>query len=529
MRIVSLQLPDFKNLRDFEISFDREPPTAVLVGRNATGKSNLIEAIVRIFRDLELDLPGTISTGFAYQLSYEIRKKLVEIDHDPSRLRDKTLVTIDEIKVPRKDLLGEEAERLLPGTVFSYYSGPSNRLESLFDRALSDFRMAMVEGDKDVRARLIYGRLIHSKFVLLAFFADKNTEILDFLRDELAIEALESVLFVIKQPYWASKAQGPEKKSKFWGARGIVREFLEYLYQSALAPLQLSQRVPIGIRRQQTLEHLYLYLKDALALREFTEGLPNSDRESIAQSLFKTLESAYVSDLIADVRVSVKKRNIDDTITFRELSEGEQQLLMVLGLLRFTNDEESLFLLDEPDTHLNPGWSHDYLRLINRAVGETSSSHVLIATHDPVAISSLHKEQVRQFSVDDETGRIIAQEPSENPIDIGVAGVLLSELFGFRSMLAPEVTELMEERQQLLAKEVGRDEERLADLNKKLSEVDLSSVHPDPLFAQFVRAMTALDKAELADQPRLSPEEIREERELAKEVLKEIRGKDTRV
>jgi len=35
-------------------------------------------------------------------------------------------------------------------------------------------------------------------------------------------------------------------------------------------------------------------------------------------------------------------------------SEGEQQLLLVLGLLKFTAEEEALFLLDEPDTHLNP-------------------------------------------------------------------------------------------------------------------------------------------------------------------------------
>jgi predicted ATP-dependent endonuclease of OLD family len=29
--------------------------------------------------------------------------------------------------------------------------------------------------------------------------------------------------------------------------------------------------------------------------------------------------------------------------------------------LRFTAEDESLFLLDEPDTHLNPRWCVDYL------------------------------------------------------------------------------------------------------------------------------------------------------------------------
>jgi len=78
----------------------------------------------------------------------------------------------------------------------------------------------------------------------------------------------------------------------------------------------------------------------------------------------------------------------------------------------------------------------------------------------------------------------------------------------------------------LIAKEDGRDEQRLAELNQKLGEVDLSSVHPDPLFGEFVRQMTALDREELADKPILSADEVKEQRQLAKDVLKEIRSKE---
>ncbi len=65
------------------------------------------------------------------------------------------------------------------------------------------------------------------------------------------------------------------------------------------------------------------------------------------QDFFKALESTYSSKLISEVRISVRARKVDGSLTFRELSEGEQQLLMVLGLLRFTREDESLFLLDE--------------------------------------------------------------------------------------------------------------------------------------------------------------------------------------
>ena len=54
MRLDRLSIPNYRNLRSFEIDFDESQPTTVLLGRNGSGKSNLIEAIVEIFRELEL-------------------------------------------------------------------------------------------------------------------------------------------------------------------------------------------------------------------------------------------------------------------------------------------------------------------------------------------------------------------------------------------------------------------------------------------------------------------------------------------
>ncbi|MBT2916817.1 AAA family ATPase, partial [Vibrio anguillarum] len=88
-----------------------------------------------------------------------------------------------------------------------------------------------------------------------------------------------------------------------------------------------------------------------------------------------------------EVRIRVKLKKNDGSVTFRELSEGEQQLLTVLGLLRFTAEEESLFLLDEPDTHLNPKWSVDYIDYLNKFVNSGSkgenNSHIVLTTHNP--------------------------------------------------------------------------------------------------------------------------------------------------
>ena len=63
------------------------------------------------------------------------------------------------------------------------------------------------------------------------------------------------------------------------------------------------------------------------------------------------------------------------TVSLENLSEGEQQLLTVIGLLRFTKDNDTLFLLDEPDTHLNPQWSYEYKEMLEEAIQDCNNSN----------------------------------------------------------------------------------------------------------------------------------------------------------
>jgi len=112
-----------------------------------------------------------------------------------------------------------------------------------------------------------------------------------------------------------------------------------------------------------------------------------------------------MSDLIHETRIRVQVRHAG-TLTFRELSEGEQQLLTVVGMLRFTRDEDSLFLLDEPDTHLNPAWGMEYLNILRKHADTGKNSHLLVATHDPLVLTNLRRNQVTILERDSESGTV---------------------------------------------------------------------------------------------------------------------------
>jgi ABC-type glutathione transport system ATPase component len=232
-----------------------------------------------------------------------------------------------------------------------------------------------------------------------------------------------------------------------------------------------------------------------------------------------------MSDLIEEVRVRVRVEDLDGSLTFRDLSEGEQQLLMVLGLLRFTREEEALFLLDEPDTHLNPAWSIQYMDLLGQVVGEHASSHIIMTTHDPLVIAGLERSQVQVLHRNQQSGHIVADTPHENPRGMGVAAILTSELFGLRSTLDPATQHLLDERRQLVAEDDLTQEQRarLEELNAGLKHLDFAISTRDPWYPRFVKALSRLEQSGQESDVALTTEQQEHQRELALQVVRELK------
>lgn len=91
MRIQRLYVKSYGNLQDFEFTPDQQTQTSVVLGRNGAGKSNLIEVLVEIFRDLE----AGDASAFCYELTYQIRGHVVKVTNDPGT-RPKQQFEVDE-------------------------------------------------------------------------------------------------------------------------------------------------------------------------------------------------------------------------------------------------------------------------------------------------------------------------------------------------------------------------------------------------------------------------------------------------
>jgi predicted ATPase len=512
MRIDWLKIPNYRNLRNFEINFDETQPTTVLLGHNGSGKSNLQEAIVEIFRELESAKPAS----FAYSIKYFCYDNTIEVDADPEASK-KLKITINGKPITQTEF-NRKKDDYLPQYIFGYYSGWSSRLERQFDektRRYYDEVLRNSDNDMPLR-RFFFCRKDYSQLVLLAFFLENDPKARKLISDYLDIEGFESALFVMRRPWWGRSGRVRDEEQidpRFWNARGAFRPFLSRLWEGALAPIRNTEAVERDIRhRGETTERIYLFIKNEKQLFE----LRNNQRES-TKSFFSNLESLFLCDLIDEVRVKVRKKD-GNKVTFYELSEGEQQLLTVLGLLLFTQDDESLYLLDEPDTHLNPTWTYQYLKLLQDNI-RSEKGQLLVTTHDPLMISSLYKNQVRILA--QQEGTTVANEPEYDPMGIGIEGLLKSELYGLRSTLAPEILEKLDRHYFLLGKEDKTDQEQseLMQIAQELNEMGVSRTHPNPYFDQFASAMARQTPTPDVE---LTKNEIAEQTKLADEILDEI-------
>ncbi|CAM8119136.1 AAA family ATPase [Klebsiella pneumoniae] len=548
MKLDKLWVSEFKNLKNITIDFDQNELVTVIIGWNGAGKSNVIEALVIIFRDLDLHYPP----AFSYDLEYVCRGRKIYIEarvnddkKDRYKIKCHPINKPNESKnLSNKEFFEDGDKKYLPTNVFGYYSGPSDRLATHFYEHQRRFREQLIYPEKfnlnentlPLRP-LFYAQKVHSNFVLLAFFLSEDEKIKKFLKEKLFIDGLESVMFVISKPDWKSSEGDP----RFWNAKGVVQPFLERLYEASLAPMDIKFTLPHPLKKNgENVDALFLFLKDLDALKNV--GNHTSDKD-----FFKLLESIYFSSLIHEVQIRVKvneKNGTNELLTFRELSEGEQQLITVLGLLRFTRDDESLFLLDEPDTHLNPAWSMEYINYLEEVAGfnldrkesqqndgskqKIENSHIVLATHDPVVISTLKREQIQIMKRDENTLEVYAHSPLYDPKGMGFSGVLMSDMFGLRSDLDPKTLEKLDEHAILLANEnrTAEEEVRFGELKEELDMLGFLEAYSDPYFSAFVKAWGRSERIDQYHQVSLTESTRDELSKMSDDILSELKREE---
>lgn len=470
MKIKSLFVDGYKNLRETQVEFGSEMVPYVIIGNNGTGKSNLIEALIQIFIGLYLNsLPQ-----FSFKIEYKANDKHVRIEKDQT-IDNWLRVWIDETEITKSRFSSWIRERELrppfPDLVFCYYSGTCDRTKILINRYNRSYNSLLRNVRTDLDRQFVFSDISQAEWSLLGLFAHNHTALLS----QLSLNGIERFgISVVPPDTYDEERDDP----RFWGTTGGIRDFLADLDNSAID--RLNPELPTQSNSAGSKRSFYFNLK---GLRRV--GIALERRQTNFLNMMQALASRK---MIQKIEFRVVNRESGAAYGMEDLSEGEKQLLCVIGGLKQYDQTEALILLDEPDTHLNPSWSWEYESWLKYALSseQGSDSMTLLATHDPVIVSGMVKEQILIATVDN--SRLKYFPPVRDPRGQGIANVLTSEFFGLPSSLDKHTQALLDERLKLAFKStrLDRDERRrLNEINQKLEILGMTISFRDPDYKAY--------------------------------------------
>jgi len=143
--------------------------------------------------------------------------------------------------------------------------------------------------------------------------------------------------------------------------------------------------------------------------------------------------------------VRFSKQGVAQPMMLKELSDGEHQLLHSLGLCLLFRETNSLFLLDEPETHFNPDWRANFITRLRQCLPDAGDvgQEMLITTHTPFLISDSKPDKVLVFAKDKATGAVSISHPDYNTLGASINKITMNT-FGKRETIGGHAQALLE-------------------------------------------------------------------------------------
>ncbi|HSH86991.1 MAG TPA: AAA family ATPase [Methylophilus sp.] len=395
MRLKSIFISDYKNLKDFTLSVDGSSVIDVFVGKNGSGKSNLFEALIDIFR--HLDQFGRVGNNIAfdYRLNYEINGQDTEIEWKLGKLR----INNDE---DRKTL----GQTPFPDNVLIYYSGHNTKVSELVTAYEISFR-ARIKGANIEESRRFIGIGPEYKALLLAVLLTQAEDgcAHTFIRQKLGIDKLgiikpgtneitEPVLRVeLNRPEYAHGKKDfdielNDESDRYWKADGITKSFLDILTQCVWNNAE-ALTVTEGYLANDDRYMLYLSISKLQA-----------SFDGKWQELFRQFDNLKILGMLGNISVPLRLTSgMDGNIN--QYSDGQFQSVYIYSIVELFQDRNSLILLDEPDAFLHPEWQFVLLKqLFEITDAAAKTSHILMSSHSASTITCANESVINLFEFD---------------------------------------------------------------------------------------------------------------------------------
>jgi predicted ATPase len=347
----------------------------IILGRNATGKSQLLSDIAEAFciasgeftsrRRSSLNISMDVDID-GHKASLEVsRNKLTPLSKKclPSRVVTSATTPFDKFRLS-KDVIRERVpfreDEPKNAEQYYFYSGLRD------SNGRTNFRSSILRTIRGIFCREQYSldRLNKLKSIFSFLGLDPIVEI------ELSVGALSSsreLIDIMFSPDPLKKLEHSDKSSM------NSRRLLSYLKSGGLT----VSKVQSALTRVDEIEKRF--------------GLQNLemriDQSSQDKSLLEDIFLLRDLRLVNFREVSIRRSNSDLSMSILEASSGEISIIAgILGIAAGIQDN-SLILIDEPEISLHPEWQDRYLELLRETFSSFHGCHFVIATHSPLILS----------------------------------------------------------------------------------------------------------------------------------------------
>ena len=518
MQIISLQIDNHHCFDNFGIFFNTIDggSSTILIGENGTGKSTMLKAVLDII--MSFDMMSLRSYSIANQISYNY---LIEYEYAHQEIRieksgtryivfidgdifcDGSLLTV-------KLCLQMTKTRIFPERVVAFYSGNNDsfyenikkqsiqytkKCKSIFRDYIESLKSGeYLETISIPKRQFIYCDESFVPIYLCAIIAGTDSYEKEIIIKECGLSQIDHLDVTIKVED-TSVLDGTTGKRAF---EYQLKNLIDYIDSRFSDSFLKGYQTMEGNKIVSSIDEISQLNLDSISILEFLEKL----------KVFYNAEYTVYANGIRDVY----------------LSEGQRQLIKVLGMLGVCKSEDSLVLMDEPDAHMNPKWKYEIKDTIDKVLENSTNTQALIATHDPLVINGVSKEFIRIFERDNETGTTKVIEPDADTEGMGVDGLLQSEYYGLKTSYDKKTTEEFVRRQELyeklIKKTISDDEKKeLRDLTRKISSMPISSNSIDFLYDDFISVFRKMD---LYTKEYLSFDQIQERKKEIEEIIRAL-------
>jgi len=507
------------------------------VGLNGSGKSNLLEVIAEIFYYLDVYVhqeakpAKRFKTPFGFEVSYTMDitwqaaaraklSKLKKLTWEGTRDSEVTITKQPNelpkiiIKSDNKIQVDETADPdifILPVQVISYSSGHNELISNPFIKSSYHyFDQLTSKESKEVNEELALSRLFHldyenSQFVTLCNFLFSEDNNVGLIKKAIEVDELDSFNIIIRfRNYRNNPIEFAQTLQQAIDNLKDCASAIEETKGSAnFHEIKLSFIVDEDENGKSELKRAFqrkfgssiLLYKDLFFLNLmniYCQGVDTRKKikntGSLEDNLSYLVPVPSRDKLVFQIeKLKFRKSGEEEPIKYKNLSDGEHQLMHTLGSIMLLNLSGSLLLFDEPETHFNPEWRARLISLINEATKEKKEDsfrkqEIIITSHSPFIVSDCRRERVFVF----EKG--IAKNPKIKTFGTSV-NIITEEVFGKTESISDLSLEKIKE-----IKRAGLETLEQIQAAKEASRVLGESVEKVLLFRELIMRENELKK-----------------------------------